>query len=268
MEPNIQKPLRGRTILVASSAAKMVELSALLESMGGKVLPFPVIEVQEIEDKSPLDRAIASLGEYDWILFTSVHGVAFFMRRLRELGTGAPAPMPKICAIGPATARAVEEAGHEVALVPRQFVAEGVVEALDQYCGGLQTLAGRRILIPRAREGRDVLPTALSAAGIRVDLVPCYRTVRAGLEESAIEQIRVVRPDLIIFTSSSTVRNMFDILGPEDGKKKILESVVAVLGPVTEDTVESFGKRAEIVPRENTIASLAGEICSYYSSRR
>jgi uroporphyrinogen III methyltransferase/synthase len=97
-----------------------------------------------------------------------------------------------------------------------------------------------------------------------VDVVPCYRTVEAAIDESRIRRVRDTRPDLIVFTSSSTVRNMVDILGQEDGKKKLLESVVAVLGPVTGRTLESFGKRADIIPRENTIASLVEEICAYY----
>ena len=259
---NSQKPLRNRTILVACSAAKMVELTARLQEAGGEVIPFPVIEVQELEDKQPLDQALDSLHEYSWVIFTSGHGVRYFMRRLNDRKPDRP--MPKICAIGPATARALAEFGHRAALIPEQFIAEGVLEALAQRSGGLPGLAGQRILIPRAREGRELLPDALSAAGARVDVVPCYRTVQAEIDENRIRQIRDTRPDLIVFTSSSTVRNMVDILGQEDGKKKLLESVVAVLGPVTGRTVESFGKRADIIPRENTIVSLVEEICAYY----
>ena len=260
-----QKPLRNRTILVACSAAKMVELTARLQEAGGEVLPFPVIEVQELEDKQPLDQAIASLHEYSWVIFTSVHGVRYFMRWLNDhAARGAIAPMPKICAIGPATAGALAEFGHMAALVPEQFVAEGVLESLAQCSGGLSGLSGQRILLPRAQEGRELLSDALRAAGARVDVVPCYRTVEAAIDESRIRQVRDTRPDLIVFTSSSTVRNMVDILGQEDGKKKLLESFVAVLGPVTGRTLESFGKRADIIPRENTIASLVEEICAYY----
>lgn len=265
MPENANKPLRGRTILVACSASKMVELTARLEEAGGRVLPFPVIEVREMEDHGMLDRALAQLEEYAWIIFTSGHAVAFFMRRLNERKPAA-ARMPKICAIGPATARAVAGFGCEVALVPERFVAEGIVEALDKYAGGLGSLAGQRILIPRALEGREVIPEALAAAGALVDVVPCYRTVRAGLDEDAAWRIRQAKIDMIVFTSSSAVRGMMDSLGREDAQKLLLGSAVAVLGPVTGKTVEDFGKRAEIIPRASTIEALAREICSYYGT--
>jgi uroporphyrinogen III methyltransferase/synthase len=266
MSLSIQKPLLHRTILVACSAKKMIELVAGLEAMGGNALPFPVIETQEIEDKQPLDRAIASLHLYTWLVFTSAYAVSFFMRRLKERGT-APGrqALPKICAIGPATAKAVSNFGYDVALVPEQFVAEGVVEALRKFSGGLHSLKGQRFLLPRAKEGRELLPAALSTLGAVVDVVPCYQTVRAELEESVIQRVRATKPDLVVFTSSSTVRNVIDILGQEDGNRMLLESVVAVIGPVTGSTTESFGKRAEIVPKENTIASLLEAICSYFS---
>jgi uroporphyrinogen-III synthase len=246
----------------------MGELVSGLESTGGTVLPFPVIEVRDIDDKRLLDLALEALSEYAWIVFTSVHGVSFFFRRLNERSGGAGIPaMPKICAIGPATAKAVAELGHKVALVAEQFVAEGIVEAFEKHAGGLRSLSGSRILIARAKEGREVLPEVLRKSGIHVDVVPCYQTVRADLDESRIERIRGTNPDLIVFTSSSTVRNMIDILGLQEAKRMLLESVVAVLGPVTGRTAESFGKRPEIVPKENTIASLLHEIIGFYSGK-
>ncbi len=263
------KPLLNRTIMVACSAKKMVELTVGLEAMGGSVLPFPVIEVKEIEDKQLLNQALASLNEYSWIIFTSAHGVSFFLQRLHECRiTAGVQSMPPICAIGPATAKAVNEFGYEVALVPEKFIAEGVVEALGKVCGGLPSLAGRRILLARAEEGRELLPAELRAAGARVDVVPCYRTVRADLEGDALQQLCSAKPDLIVFTSSSAVRNMIEIFGHGEGTRMLLESAVAVIGPVTGSTVELLGKHAEIVPKENTIASLLEAIRNFYSSRR
>jgi len=263
------RPLLNRTIVVACSAKKMVELAAGLKAMGGNVLAFPVIEVREIEDKQPLDLALSSLDEYSWIIFTSAYGVSFFLQRMNERGiTAGMQSMPKICAIGPATAKAVNEFGYEVALVPEKFVAEGLVEALGKFSGGLRSLAGCRILLARAQEGRELLPDELRAAGAQVDVVPCYRTARAELEKSALQRLNGIRPELIVFTSSSAVRNMIEILGHEDGKRMLLESAVAVIGPVTGSTVELWGKRAEIVPKQNTIASLLEAIASFYGSRR
>jgi uroporphyrinogen III methyltransferase/synthase len=265
---SVSKPLLDRTILVACSAKKVVELVAGLEAMGGAVVAFPVIEAQAIEDKSLLDKALESLAEYAWIIFTSAYGVDFFMQRLKERiqGTGIPG-MPRICAIGPATADALRKFGYEATLIPKQFVAEGVLQALGQRYGGLGHMAGSRMLLPRAQEARDFLPDALAAAGARVDVVPCYRTVRAGMDHDTVRRLQAEKPDLMVFTSSSTIRNLIDILGQEAGKKMLLESTVAVLGPVTGRTAESFGKCAEIIPQENTVAALLKAIGDFYSRR-
>jgi uroporphyrinogen III methyltransferase/synthase len=261
--------LLNRKILVACSAKKMLELVTGLKAMGGEVLPLPVIEIREIEDMRPLDRALSSLTEYAWIIFTSTYGVSYFMERMGKQGMSADIQkMPKICAIGPATASAVRENGHEVALIPKQFVAEGVVEALATYYGGIQNLSGRRILLPRALEAREHIPEALKAAGARIDVVPCYRTVCAEIEKGILQKVKDTIPDLIIFTSSSTIRNFINILGLEPGRSMLRQSTVAALGPVTKDTAESFGKCAEIVPGENTVSALLAAIRDYYSSRQ
>lgn len=263
------EPLRNLTILVACSAKKMVELASGLEALGGKVLALPLIEAQEIPDKRKLDEALNSLEKYTWIIFTSAYGVSFFMRRWEKRGGPKGSPdMPKICAVGPATASALREYGLEAALIPENFVAEGVIESLDRFYGGLERLSGCRILLPRAKEGRDVLPAALSAAGARVDVLPCYETVRAKLDEAILRQARSNKVDLAVFTSSSAVRNLMDILGPEDGKRILRDSTVAVLGPVTGSTVARFGKQAEIVPDQNTVASLVLAIGDYFSERK
>jgi uroporphyrinogen III methyltransferase/synthase len=244
-------------------------LAAGIEALGGNALSFPVIEVQDIEDKKPLDEALASLKEYSWIIFTSAYGVRFFVQRLRQIGINMPAEsMPRICAIGPATAREVRESGYSVELIPQKFVAEGLVEALGKYHGGLQALAGRRVLLPRAKEAREVLPEELAAAGIRVDAVPCYQTVRAEAAQGILRQLKSKKPDMLVFTSSSAIKSFIEILGKDAGIKMLLESAVAVLGPVTGCMAESFGKSAEILPRENTIASLLEAIREYYGGRK
>lgn len=253
-------------VLIACSARKMPELAAGLETMGAGVLPCPVIEVQPVEDRHFLDKAISSLRKYAWIIFTSVHGVEFFMQRLNECGF-AGRDMPKICAVGPATAAELKKFGLEAALVPKQYVAEGVLQALIDYHGGIQHLAGLCILLPRAKDSRKFLPEALSEAGAKIDVVPCYQTVRPKIDPGTIKKLREKRPDLLVFTSSSTINNLMDILGADIGRRMLMESTVAVIGPITASTAAAFGKRADIIPRENTIASLLEAIRNYYSSQ-
>jgi uroporphyrinogen III methyltransferase/synthase len=263
---NPLQPLLNRTVLIACSEKKTADLTAGLEALGAHVMRLPVMELRPIEDAHLLDRALASLREYSWIIFTSSYGAQFFMQHLKKRERLRDwSGMPKICAIGPATAEAVKDFGREVALIPEQFVAEGVLAALENFSGGLHSLAGQRFLIPRAEEARDLLPSALAASGAHVDVIPCYRNIRANPDPGLIRKLQKAKPDLIVFTSSSAVRNMVDILGPEDGKRMLLESVVAVLGPITGTTAASFGKRAEILPGQSTIASLIEEIRRYYS---
>jgi uroporphyrinogen III methyltransferase / synthase len=257
-------PLLNKTIFAVCSAKKMAELQAGLESMGGRVVPLPVIEPSEIEDKRDLDRALRSLDKHSWIIFSSVYGVAFFAKRVDELGIRINTAAQKICAVGPATAKALKEAGLEPALVPEEYVAEGVVQALDRYHGGLQNLAGHCILLPRALEARDTLPNALIEAGAKVDVVPCYQTMKADLGKAMVARLRATVPDLIVFTSSSTIKNLMAILGQDYGKSLLLNSTVAVIGPITAKTAESFGKAADVIPKENTVASLIEAIRERY----
>ena len=261
------KPLLNKTIFAICSSKKMADLTGGLAEMGGKIVQLPLIEATGIDDKHAMDEALSSLEKYSWIIFTSAYGVSFFAQRMQELGIRRDSiRMPKICAVGPATAKALREYGFEATLVPEQYVAEGVVQALDKYCGGLGRLAGHRILIPRALEARDILPNALAEAGARVSVVPCYQNVRAELDQVTIRQVLANAPDLVVFTSSSTVKNLIALLGQEYGTKLLLNSTVAALGPITAKTAESYGKQAEIVPKESTIASLLDAVREYYSS--
>jgi uroporphyrinogen III methyltransferase/synthase len=267
-DPFLNKPLGNRSIWVACSAKKISLLSDELRELGADVTPFPVIEIRDIDNKGPLDRALASIGTYTWIIFTSVHGVTYFSKRFHELRINRDVLKKlKICAIGPATGSALKELGFEVNLVPARFVAEGVVEALGKYCGGMKGLAGSRILLPRAKTARDVLPLALKEAGAHVNIVTCYQTVKAELNGETIRRLTAEVPDLIVFTSSSTVKNMLELLGHTMGKNILRKATVAAIGPITADTVASYDKRVEIVPQESTIASLIQSIKKYYSRR-
>jgi uroporphyrinogen III methyltransferase / synthase len=265
--PKAPKPLQDLTILVACSAKKLAEFVSGLSAMGGTVLALPVLEAIEIEDKRLLDRSIESLNEYDWILFTSAYGVRIFMQRLKERAVDAPAgALPKLCAIGPATAAALKDFGYDASLIPERFLAEGVLEALGKYHGGIRNMAGMRILMPRALQARELLPTALAEAGAQVDVVPCYQTVQGQIDAEVLFQLHKKDPDLIVFTSSSAIRYLFEIIGREEAERMLLHSTVAVIGPITGHTAESYGKSPEIIPNESTAASLTEAIKRYYEA--
>jgi uroporphyrinogen III methyltransferase / synthase len=253
--------LKNQTIWVACSEKLLTELRTGLESMGANVIHFPVLQTKELDDKQLLDRALQSLKEYSWIIFTSAYGVHFFTKRLHKLGLYTN-DLPPICAIGPATAAAVDESGFKTVLVAENHSAEGVLEALKHFCSG--NLSSQRILIPRALKAREFLPAALTAAGCRVDVVPCYQTVGSGPNLEISHRIQQKKPDMIVFTSAATVKNMIEILG-RDIFEIVSATITAGIGPITAQALASQGKSMDIVPKESTVAALLHAIGEYYS---
>jgi len=144
--------------------------------------------------------------------------------------------------------------------MPDRYVAEGVIELLSNR----GPVTGLRILLPRAREAREVLPDALRQAGAHVDVLPVYENVPGAVPEEILERIRRGEPDLLVFTSCSTVANFVSILGERDGRAALIRTKVAAIGPVTSATLGHYGAQAAIVPPENTIASLAASIADHF----
>lgn len=267
--PHDLKPLARTAVLIACSELKSESLAAGLRALGAEVLVLPVISIRGTADKRALDAALDELNEYAWIIFTSAYGVRFFLNRIEE--RSIPRDRCKglqICAVGPATAAALEASGIAVALVPKEYVAEGILAALAEKHGGLQGLAGSRVLMPRAREARDLLPRSLEAAGARVDVVACYENSLPQIDRKTLQSVVTHPPQLLVFTSSSAVYNFISLLGSEDAGRVLGRAAAAALGPITAGALASFGKEAEIVPRENTIASLLDAIRLYYQNLR
>ena len=231
-------PLSGRTVLVTRSRQQAASLSERLERLGARVLSIPTIELVEPDDWAPLDKAIAELNTFDWIVFTSVNGVEWFFSRLRARGFTSSLPdRTRIAAIGSATAAALEDRGVSADIVPMVFRAESLAEAMP-----LSQLAGRRVLIARAQKAREVLPETLEGAGAQVVVAPCYRTIVPNVDAAELEaRLERGEIDLVTFTSSSTVVN-FASLFPEGRAAGLLAKArVACIGPITAATVRELG---------------------------
>jgi uroporphyrinogen III methyltransferase/synthase len=227
-------PLFGKRVVVTRAQEQSGALSARLCALGAEAIELPTIEIRPAQDPAPLDRAVAALDTYDWLIFTSANGVRFFLERLDRSQTDLRALRARICAIGPAT-RAVIEALHlKVDIIGKEYVAESLIAAFE----GID-LAGKRILLPRAAVARDVVPAELTRRGARVDVVEAYRT---ALPEGAAEEAARIfcpgrKPDFITFTSSSTVQNFVAAAGAA-----ALAGVKAVsIGPITTATARGLG---------------------------
>ncbi|HYZ85890.1 MAG TPA: uroporphyrinogen-III C-methyltransferase [Bryobacteraceae bacterium] len=246
-------PLFGQRIVVTRSASQAGELSSLLREQAADVVEVPVIALEPLDDYTELDAAIRALETYSWLIFTSTNAVEFFLARLKACGRDFRAIRGLLCAIGDATRRALEQAGLIVDLQPAEAVSESVVEAFAGH-----SLDGAKVLLPRASAAREVIPEALRAAGADVHVVDAYRNVIPPNAEALAQEVfdGSPKPDWVIFTSSSTVKNLVALVGRDR-----LEGVrVASIGPITSNTARMHGLAVEVEAAEATMRALVGGI--------
>jgi uroporphyrinogen III methyltransferase / synthase len=258
-----EKPLAGVRVVVTRAGTQAAGLAQQIENAGGAVVEFPTIEIQPPEDFAAFDAAIRNIEQYDWLIFTSVNSVAPFLARLRRAGK-APGAVASIHvgAIGPETAQRLSSAGITVSLVPERYQAEGILDAVKP-----ELMKGKRVLIPRAAEAREVLPETLRAWGAAVDVVVAYRTALAQVEVAPLADLLGRGAiDVITFTSSSTVKNFVRLFGGKNLAAIAGRSAIACIGPITARTVEEAGGQAAIVAEEFTTAGLTRAIVAHFRS--
>lgn len=256
------KPLLGRRVVVTRPREQAERLAELLEGYGAEVEVIPTIRLEPPESWEPLDRALERLGEYAWLIFTSQNGVIAFRDRLEATGADPRALAgPRIAAIGPETAETLRRFGLRVDLIPAEYRAEALVEALRSHLA-----SGMRVLIPRAQEAREVLPERLRALGVSVTVVPAYRTVAA---RDGVDRLRALleagQVHVVTFTSSSTVRHFMALFPPGETPRLLRRVALAAIGPVTAETVAEYGLAAAIVPREYTVPALAAAVAAHFA---
>lgn len=253
------RPLFGKRILITRARAQASALSEKLTALGAFCIEAPVIRIiPPVDHYAALDAAIADINSYHWLIFTSVNGVTHFFRRLTAAGKDTRAlGYAKVAAIGSATAAALRSFGVQADLVPGEFRAEAVAEEMQPL---LPSRA--RILLARAHEARDVLPERLRAYGAAVDVVSAYETVSECSDgEKIAERLMNGEVDLVTFTSSSTVKNLVNILG---NITPLQQTKLACIGPVTADTVRSFALEPHIIADTYTIDGLVECIKEYF----
>jgi uroporphyrinogen-III synthase len=255
------KPLQGVRVLVGRARHQAGSLSTELRKLGAGVVEIPFIEIRKPKSFQPLNTALKNLQSYDWLILTSVNGVEAMWERLRKLHiTNRSLRRLKIAAIGPATRKAIETRGARVSVVPKEYVAESVVKSLRKQ------VKGKRVLLVRAKIARDVIPRELNRAGAQIDVIEAYETV---VPKTSRSRLRTAlknpenRPDVIAFTSSSTVRNFVSLLGAAGGgssrrrRPGNLEGVtLASIGPVTSATLRELHLGVDVEARQYTIPGL------------
>ncbi|HSJ09940.1 MAG TPA: uroporphyrinogen-III synthase [Longimicrobiales bacterium] len=246
-------PLAGRTVAITRPADGADDLAERLRVVGAVPLVAPLVRIEAAGERE-LGAAALALASYDWVVFTSATAV---QRLSSALPAGPGEGAPRVAAVGAATAAAVREMlGWDVAVVPAQFTGDAVVPAMLEA----GSLAGARVLWPRAQDARTAIADALAAAGAHLDAPVAYRTVP---DEAAaarlVQRIDGGTVDIVTFTSPSTVAAFASAVPPR-------ESVtVAVIGPVTAAACAARGIAVQIVPAEHTIRALVDALCVYWT---
>jgi len=233
-------PLAGRRIVITRPEADATRLANRLRALGAIPIVAPAIQI-EFTDPPELDRALANLAEYHWIIFTSRSGVEAVFRRTRSLAG------PKVAAIGPATAAALRAHGVEPDLVPAEYVAEGILETL----GEVRSL---RFLLPRADIAREALVDGLTRRGAVVDEIAAYRT-----RELIAPRADPGPVDAVTFSSSSTVRG-FLAGGPVPAGAKVV-----CIGPITAQTAREHGLDVAAVAEHYTEDGLISALVAAFA---
>jgi len=256
------KPLFGKRVLVTRTRQQASVLSRLLSQQGAEPIELPTLELVPRDDPRRLGRALDALARdrYQWVVFTSANGVDIFFRRLREAGRDARAfAGARVCAIGPGTAAALAAHGLRADLVPEEFVAESVVEALRPHLR-----PGNRVLVPRAESARPELVEGLRSCGAEVAEVTLYHAaVPKEAPAEALEMLRRGAIDAVTFASSSAVRNLLKLLGGDTAPLK--GPLIACIGPVTARTAREAGLEVGVEAKEHTIPGLVRALQDHFS---
>ena len=252
-----QKALTGKRVLITRAAEQAPGLASLLEAEGAEVLTLAAISIEPAADVQALDQAIRQIEQYQWVIFTSVNGVRAVGQRLDVVGKHWRSfRRARVAAIGPATAAALCEVGVQPDYVPMEYIAEAIT-------AGIGEVAGLRILLPRADIAREALAVELRQKGAVVEEIAAYRTVTQPLDQQAVERVLARRPDVVTFTSSSTVRGFLTALQGANVAEALRGVAVACIGPITAKTAREAGLTPQIVAEEYTMPGLTRAIVAY-----
>ena len=250
-----KRPLYGKRIVVTRATQQALALTERLRELGADVIEMPATQVARL-DLAPLRSAIAALSGYQWLILTSQNAVSIFWEQLLGEGKDARALAGlKVAAVGPATAGALLEHGITVDLIPKRFVAEGLLEMLRER----DDVSGKRVLYVTAEGARDVLPQGLREMGAQPDVIEAYRSIPDG--EGAERLARTIESgklDLATFTSGSAVRGYVDAIG-EDLARQV---PAASMGPQTSEALREAGIEVKAEAKESTLDGLVSAVLS------
>ncbi len=256
-------PLAGKRVLVTRAEGQADEAEALLRAKGAEPVLVPAIVLGPPGDEAAAERAVANLARYDWVAFTSANGVDRTWEILVRAGHDARAfGGARIAAVGPATTAALARHGLEAHVTAKETRGEGLAKEMLA-----SMTSGARVLLLRAEVARDALPEALRAKGATVDIVAVYATRAPADLAATLRPLFAEGParvDAVLFSSSSTVRHVFDALGA-DASSCLAARTVATIGPVTTETARSLGIRVDAEAAPYTVPAAIAALEAHYA---
>jgi uroporphyrinogen-III synthase len=256
-----QYPLSGKTIIVTRAAGQSGEFSHKLREAEANVLEMPTLEIVPPSSWDDLDRAIANIFQFDWLILTSTNAVNYFWQRLSDLNkNNSDLAHLKIAVVGQKTAQVLQIKGIEPSFIPPNFVADSLVENFPE------NPAGKKIIFPRVETGgREVLVKELTTKGAEVIEVPAYESrCPKTIDETVLNALQTRKIDAITFASSKTVRN-FQALTSKVAEISFNGICIASIGPQTSETCQQVFSRVDIEAKEYTLDGLFEALKDFFS---
>jgi len=249
-------PLAGISVLVTRAREQSAGLVDDLTSKGAEVTVIPAVSISQVLEPEGFDSAMARVGLYENIVFTSVNGVAYTLELLSGKGMG-PWDLPPALCVGEKTANAWEEVGGTVAAVPEQYTAEALLEILGE------DLAGRSFLIMRPEVVKTELGQEMRRRGAEIEEIVIYRTVAPEEGEDELRELLVAgKPDAILFASPSAIDGIVAMAEcrMQNVEHRIKDIPAVCIGPTTAKAAEEAGFTEIYFPDEHTAEGMVNEL--------
>ncbi len=259
-----RKPLLGKKILITRATHQAAEASRSVQSRGGIPVALPLIELRPCGHTSGVESALRRVFAFDWVVFSSVNAVRFTFEKMDGMGLDARTfGAARVCAVGPKTAAELVARGIRADVVPDEYVAEALVQALT----AVAELKGSTVLIPRAKVAREVVPRALESRGARVEILPLYENVRPAVyPEEALAALAAGKLDLVTLASSSAAKNYAALCEERGIDSKAVPC--GVIGPATRATAEEHGLPVAMEAKVYTMEGLLDAAETYFKGRQ
>ena len=259
-----KRPLFGKRIVITRARAQASSLVSMLSRLGAQCIEIPTIQIGPPQDTGPLKESIENINDYDWLVFTSVNGVKFFFDTLFNMGKDVRVlGHLKFACIGPVTRERLRDFGIISDILPETYRAESVIKAFSTV-----EIKNKKVLLPRAKKARTILPEELTNMGAQVNEVTAYETrLNVDGKDELISLLGKNEIDAVTFTSSSTVSNFMSLLESKDATKLLKNVITAAIGPITSDTARSLDIEPDIEAKEYTIQGLVDSLLVYYESK-